>query len=105
VKRLALVLVALFILALAVMIASRLSETLMTVIVGVVIGVGCSIPCVILLLYVMERDRRPAQQPPQVQPPVIVYDYSRHLYVNGASQRQRFGQPNTQRDIARWDGD
>jgi len=81
-KRIALALVGVFVIALAVAIAKRLSADAMAVIVGIVCGIGASIPTSLLMLYVLSRreaaeaarqeQQRPAQNMPTMPQVMIV---------------------------------
>lgn len=69
-KRIALALAGLLIVAVAMAIARRLSSEAMAVIVGIVMGIGASIPTCILMLYLLSRqDEAEEQRAAQLQKP------------------------------------
>lgn len=94
-KRAALTLIAVLVLVLAVVVARRMDATAMAVVVGVVCGIGASIPTVVLMLYVMAREReRPAAPPVQH----VHYTYIDARSVHGSPRS--FG-PATGRELVR----
>ena len=61
-KRIALGLAGVFIVALAVAVAKQLSSEAMAVIVGIVCGIGASIPTSLVVLYLLSRQEKTQEQ-------------------------------------------
>jgi len=93
-KRIALALVGVFVVALAVAIAKRLSADAMAVIVGIVCGIGASIPTSLLMLYVLSR-REAAEAARQEQQRQSMPSVPQVMIVNPPAQMQQpyWGQP------------
>jgi hypothetical protein len=93
-KRVALALVGVFVLALAVVVAKRLSADAMAVVVGIVCGIGASIPTGLLMLYVLnKRDADAAQRQQEQQRPASVAPTVMIIGPPAGMQQPYWGQP------------
>lgn len=78
----------LFVIALAIVIGTRLSTDAMAVIIGIICGMLTTVPTMILLMFLIrQKDKQQIQQqyPGPSYPPVVVVNGQQHPYHYGVS--------------------